>query len=632
MVKRFPLTLHFFLVTILLFTSVFLAYAEVIDPLDPFSMPFEISTDEESDKSKSAQELIGEAEILLDGERLIDARTKLLRALQKDPKSYRAHMLLAGYYMVNVGHFRLSLKYVLQAMKLFEEVEGKPPYTDLKKRTIHGQLLYLLSQARLNLDNYSGALQVLDQFVSYGYYAAWYPGTRSWILMKLGRIDEAIKVARIGILAGAEPGRTLNMLGILLSMHGEREESLKVFREALAYELSQGKLGQPATPLNNAGEVYKETFLDEKAESSWLRATNMPDGCEHVLPALNLSLLYLDEINTAGATQAMDNFEACIAQFPLRNGEEHKALVHLARGRIALIEGYVDAAIQHYESALEDRQWFGKIGTSENDLKAAALTSLGQAYRAKVAHLKTTVPGSVLARFDLLEQIAEARLYQWWYFRSARKTLTEDLSDLEDLFIRNTDSLLEYPTLGELLSGFYKVPLVYKIDQESRGDKRQNALLYYRAYLAEHELVHGDKKKALSEITNLSETVRPKFDDLLMTHLLGRTLSYLDPNEADYAAISERLFNLSRPALRNYGAKLVVNLAGDQSLRKVINQGCFIVDNQTTRAYSIQASKEGSQSTLFFYAPAAQGGSTKVAGTDAAQLVNKLCDAVFSAG
>src|SRR5690606_8601721 len=148
-----------------------------------------------------------------------------------------------------------------------------------------------LSQARLNLDDYEGAKEVLDEFSSYSYFAPWYPGSRSWVLMKLGDLEEAIRISKVGIMAGAEPGRTLNMLGILLSMTGERQGSLDVFKQAIRYELSLGQLGQPATPLNNSGEVYKEIFEEEEAERSWLRATSLPDGCEHVLRSLNLALM-----------------------------------------------------------------------------------------------------------------------------------------------------------------------------------------------------------------------------------------------------------------------------------------------------------------------------------------------------
>jgi tetratricopeptide (TPR) repeat protein len=212
-----------------------------------------------------------------------------------------------------------------------------------------------LAETRLNLDNYQGALDVLNEFGKL-YFGAWYPASRAWVLMKLGKLDEAIRVARLGLLTEAEPGRTLNVLGILLSMTGKRQESLKVFNEAIMHELSMGSSGQPATPLNNSGEVYREIFNEEKAEAMWLKATSMPDGCEHVLPSMNLAIMFIEQLRLTDAKKAIDAFESCITQFPLRNGEEHRALVHLARGRIALHSGDVHSAVQHLEAARERRQ------------------------------------------------------------------------------------------------------------------------------------------------------------------------------------------------------------------------------------------------------------------------------------
>ena len=37
--------------------------------------------------------------------------------------------------------------------------------------------------------------------------------------------------------------------------------------------------------------------------------------------------------------------------------------------------------------------------------------------------------------------------------RKARRLLAEDLDKIEDINIRHTDSLLEYPTLGDVLAG-----------------------------------------------------------------------------------------------------------------------------------------------------------------------------------
>ena len=315
-------------------------HADVTDPFDPFDGTQFPDPDGGNDDNKSALELVTEAAQLFSDERLLDGRTKLLKALHKDPKQYRVHMMLSGYYIQHVGHFRLALRYALQAQELFFAKNGRPPYNDYVTESEHKQILYLLAQSRLNLDNYQGSFDTLEEFNSYGYYEEWYPGTRSWVLMKLGRLDEAIKVAKLGALSSLESGRALNMLGILYSMKGEREQSLAVFKKAIEYELSLGSEGEPATPLNNSGEVYKEAYQDDRAESSWLKAISLPDGCEHVLPSLNLAVLYIDQLNFKGAKRAIDSFESCVAQFPLRNGEEHRAFVQFARGRIDMHTGH----------------------------------------------------------------------------------------------------------------------------------------------------------------------------------------------------------------------------------------------------------------------------------------------------
>lgn len=607
------------------------ARADIHDPFDPFDRPRTAAPENENDDDKTPEQLITEATMLLQDERPLDARTKLLKALQKDPKEYRAHILLAGYYMVHVGHFRLALKYVKQAIALFQEKNGRPPYSDYLVAGQDEQLLYLLSQARLNLDDYQGALDVLDDFTSRNYTAEWYAGTRSWVLMKLGRLDEAIKVARLGILTGAEPGRSLNMLGILLSMKGEREASIQVFRDAISYEMSLGTSGQPATPFNNMGEVYKEIFDEVRAESAWLRATSMPDGCEHVLPALNLSLLYIDQLNFAGAKRAMDNFESCVAQFPLRNGEEHRALVNLARGRIALHTGHVDVAIKHFDQALQHQQWFGKIGTSQEDMQAAALISLATALDAKNNHIKYYRFSNTGDWLRALKERSVNSVRSWWLMRRARQILTEDLINLEDIYIRNTDSLIEYGTLGTVLAGIPTAALKKRVSEEEAIDSRKDAKYFYMAYRGENLLRNGSEKEGqqlLNEVVNMS---RPTYDNMLRLHALLLSLANLSSESDDYVAIANQAFALSRASLRNYGFALPVNYASEDSgIVEELKKGAFILDNSRDLQYSINYQRNGDEIELHFFSTNSGMVDIKVRGSDLSEAVNKLGDEVFT--
>lgn len=608
------------------------ARADITDPFDPFDRGEKSAADDEAiDQAKSAEDLINEATLLLDQEHLLDARTKLLRALKKDPKAYRAHMMLSGYYMVHVGHYRLSLKYIKQAQSLFEAQNGPPPYKDPIIQATHAQILYFLSQVKLNLDNYQGALDVLDEFTRLGYYGAWYPGSRAWILMKLGRVEEAIRVARLGVLAGAEAGRTLNMLGILLSMHGERQSSLDVFRQAITYELSLGQMGEPATPLNNSGEVLKEVFQEDKAESAWLRATSMPDGCEHVLPSLNLALLYLEQLNFTGAKRAMDGFETCIAQYPLRNGEEHKALVSLARGRIDLLTGHATKAIAELEASLENRQWFGKIGTDIEDLEAGAMISLAQAYRARNNELQFSSHGSWVSWLDSQQEEATNSLKSWWYMRRARQILTKDLNDLEDLQVRNTDSLIEYPSFGEVLAGLPSRLLKKKLDEELTADTRPEARAYYSAYLGENLLSHGSKVQGLRLLGEAMNSLRERYDDALMVEIMELKASTMDQESSDYAKLMERLFSLTHAAPRNYGLPLVVNFKGEgPGIEGALKSVGFIIDNSSKRMFAIESEYANNEYALHFSYKDSQAGTVRVKGKDIDEVVNQFADSVFS--
>jgi len=606
----------------------------VFDPFDPFDY---YGSDDESattnDDDKSAQQLIRDAMMLLSGEHLLDARTKLLKAIQKDPTEYRAYYLLSGYYTVHVGHYRLALKYIKRAQELFESKFGPPPYSNQTAQLEHSSILYYLSQIRLNLDNYQGALDILDTYTNLGYYADWYAGSRAWILMKLGRLQEAIKVARLGVLSGAEPGRTLNMLGILLSMNDQRQEALDVFRQAIALEMSLGIEGQPATPLNNAGEVYKEIFDDDKAESTFLRATSLPDGCEHVLPSLNLALLYIDQLKFEAAAAVMDGFQRCVAQFPLRNGEEHIALVNLARARIDLHTGHLDRAISRLEAALQGTQWFGKIGTNQDDLIVAATISLAQALDRKNNILTSYRPVTWKEWYEKEQTMIDNRVRSWWLMRRAREMLIAELKDIEDLTIRNTDSLIEYPTFGEILGGLSRSAVKKKLDEQRTVDTRTPAQPFYNLYEAEASLDWWHRSDALSRLEQVSQAARPKYDELLNVRAILVRMAYLDPRSDRYIDLANRVFGLTVAALRNAGLSFPVHMDTSNAargLRSAVYHGPFVqTDSSRAQCDLLATSGSDGKHRITLTCKGSRPRTWSAEDSDPNKVVNILSDKVF---
>ena len=211
----------------------------------------------------------------------------------------------------------------------------------------------MLSEAELNLDKYEDSLNTLERFEK-NYWMNWLPGSKAWVLMKMGRIKEAIKVSKKGLIEGAEPRRTWNILGILLSMQGQREQSLKAFRQAIISEMMSSR--QAATPLNNSGEVYRELFRDAEAELAWIKALEMSDGCEHVLPSLNLAHSYIEQLRLFQAERTLNDFEACFKKSADREDSEHRTLLALAKGKIALRKNNIELADQLFQTAMADQQ------------------------------------------------------------------------------------------------------------------------------------------------------------------------------------------------------------------------------------------------------------------------------------
>ncbi len=479
-------------------------------------------------ESGDLETLLDEAQELFLQKKPIDARSKLLSALAKAPQDFRPHMMLGGYYLGEVGHFRMAYKYLRTAEDLFQKKYGKEPggSQDQEVWRQHARLLYLLSEARLNLDRYQDALDTLDQF-ALRYWDDWYPGTRAWVLMKLKRVDEAINVAQTGLLAGAEPGRTYNILGILLSLKDNRKLALEAFNLSLRAELAMGSFGQPATPLNNSGEVYRELFSDDYAEASWLQSTRMPDGCDHILPSLNLTLLYIDELRLFQAERTLDDFVACYsANSSLRSDTEHRALLALARGKIALRRGDTEKALEYLSHALEREQWFGKIGTNENDLRFAATITLAQALKARAKAIQDISYSSLAESLRAQAEIPVLKLRAWWHNRRAREIALSELNDFEDLVVRNTDTMIEYPTLGSVIEGFPRRAFDTRSERMLSQDRRTDAHAYYHLWRASNELNNGRNRQALAELDLAKPRIRD-IDRLLKAEFLAQTVRAL---------------------------------------------------------------------------------------------------------
>jgi Tfp pilus assembly protein PilF len=587
--------------------------------------------DSEDLSSYSAEELSSSAERLMRSEQPISARTRLLAAIEKDPDYYPAYELLAEYYLDFVGHFKLALRYFKQGQNIFFKQHGEPPYSDRMTIFEHSRQLMVLSQIRLNLDDYSGALRALDEFQQYGYYNPGYYSSRAWILMKLNRLDEAIENARTGVLNTAGSG-ALNMLGILLSISGQPEAGLKVFDQAIELDNMLGD-GHSATPLNNAGEVYRERFMDIKAEQYWTRAKSLPDGCEHVLPSLNLAILKMEHLKTTAAEDSLDSFEECVRKYTVKNDEEHRSLITLARGRIALEEGNITKALDLLKQTLARGQWFGKIGTNVNDLKIGALISYAETLQAAANHLKWQIPEQFYERPIIWQKILTLRFKSWWYKRKAR-FLFQSMNNMEDVYIRHSDSVVDYPKLGFLLATFPSQSLKEKLAKIRKKDDRKEADIYYDSYYAESLINDGYHLQGLkildASLDKINTYHRTPYERSLIAHLNVLKVKALDNKHAPSSiAASLAVFNINPARLINAGVRLPVKANKEtEAKRSKFESAGFVLVNSGT-PHQIYLKSEGNEWKLTFESSVAGVKKIELKGSSLPSLINRLTRSVF---
>lgn len=538
-------------------------------------------------KDASVEELIGEAEMLFAQQKPIQARNRLQLAIEADKSDYRPYMRLCQYYLAQVGDFKNAYRYALTAEKLFmARYGGKDQEIPESFTKFHAALLYFRAETELNLDRYEDSLKTLERFEK-RYSADWFPGTKAWVLMKLKRLDEAAVVAQNGLLLGADPRRTYNILGILLSMQNRREQSLIAFAKAITAELSLGSRSQAATPLNNSGEVYRELFKEGLAEAAFIRAQRLSDGCEHVLPSLNLAHLYIDALRLNAAERSLTDFEVCYAKIEQRMDTEHRALIALARGRIQLRAGNVKSSGENLRKAIEREQWFGKIGTNEDDVRLAAYIAIAHFYHAEAAVLRDRAVHTLADKAANLIESKIDELKSEWYFRIARNQAIRDMSDFEDLYVRHTDTQLEYPTLGNMLAGLPSASVKKRIERLKSSDHRAEAKNYYDLYLATTLLSNGKIDEAVSLLDSNNSELR-KIDGLARAENLSKLIeakrkqrglwSRMFGNNDSDRSLRIILYRLLPSQLRYAGLKLPILSGNDSNSRTQCSELSKFVD------------------------------------------------------
>ena len=416
--------------------------------------------------------------------KLVDARAKWTEAMHLSPKDYLPRMVLSNYYLQEVNHYELAKKHGLKALDFFTAEKGdKSSLYDMISSVHHRTILTTLADAELNLDNYQKSLDILATVKQL--YPESYDGSHSaWVLMKLGKVDDAISVIEEVVANTEGTAHSYNILGILLSLGARKKEAIEAFIDSMKFAKRDGYPMMVATQMNNSGEVYREIFREDLAEASWKEAARLPDSCTHILPYVNLSIHLIDSLRLYEASEVLRGFVACHEKNPVKTDADHSDLLALFNGRIELYKGEVEAALPLLEDAAIREQSFGTIGTSKEDFALAANLTLAEGMEA-ANNLEFRLYHESLS--DSFQQQINNRMRairKDWALKRAKEIAIDALDDFEDLKIRHTDAMVQYTTLGRILNDLPTRGVINRLERLIETDPREGARNYYHLYQA----------------------------------------------------------------------------------------------------------------------------------------------------
>ena len=190
--------------------------------------------------------------------------------------------------------------------------------------------------------------------------------------------------------------------------------------------------------------------------------------------------------------------------------------------------------------------------------------------------------------------------------------------------------MLEYPTLGELAAGLPEKKLKERIESLRGDEERKGSSLYYKAYLAESALAHGESEVGIELLDQIILEARRKNDDLLKLHVIALKLKELDPTSPSYTSLAYAAFALNRASLRNYGLRLPVSAEKlSEAMQTELKNTPFLITSNAESLYSIRETRDAGETFLEFVSRSSAVGNIKVKGSDITEISSKLVQAVF---
>jgi tetratricopeptide (TPR) repeat protein len=453
----------------------------------------------------TAREL--EAWHLARAQKFIEAREVATSLVRDRPDSYVGHFVLGLVQHYGESNFPKALYHLKKALALYERRHGSPPSPDAPWRW-HARLLRELAEVHGALESYRERLSFIERHNRT--YDPDLIAEQAWPLMKLGRYDEARRLAREG-LADGDPRQTnigLNALCAIEFEAGRDGESYEACKRALEHARRRGRVN--AVDLTNFAEASRSLFKLAEAERVLLEATRA-DATWYGNPWMELAALYTRQGRLAEAVSALRKIPGYIAQRPphVRDADRNERRRTMAA--FLLVADRPEDALRITSEALvtPDRRSHNSRDPAQDRALVALLDR-----RARL----------VVAEKRLEEAVAEPWYDRWWAFaeaswvcfeawlsgKQAARLLTAEERLVGTFRIGTAESAIMPPWMaGDLVHVAGPGVARGALDEARQRDQRPGASAYYDAFEAEAALDQGNAERAVSLGTRALSSLGP---------------------------------------------------------------------------------------------------------------------------
>lgn len=571
---------------------------------------------------------------LVEGQRYVKAREEAERYIQKNPRSYVAHLVLGVAQHFGEANFPKALFHETRALELFEAREGYRPTRSQPWRW-HARILMALISTHGDLEHYDAQLELMQRYNEL--YTPQLKAEIAWPLMKKREFDKARLAAEEGVATG-DPNqieRAMNALCAIEFEAGDDEESYEVCAEAVEY--GNTHFGSAtAVDLGNYAEAARAVFRFDEAERLLMEASK--SGLSwYGNPWLELADLYMRAGRFAEALSALREVPRHRAARPahVRDSDRNEARRSLAA--FLLLMGRPDEALGITDRAtvLPDRRAHNSRDPLQDRSIVALLDRQARLMLAEMT-LERAVTKPFYWRWWARAKSLWLRFEAWLSARQAARFLNDETRLVGTFAIGTARSAVMPPwLLGELIHALGPGVVRAAVEQAAEEDAREGAAAYYEAVLAEAALAQREYEEAVEHAGRALNGLQPG-DALLRERVravLARALS--DPREA--TALYEQVLAADPGLFRRLGWALPVDVeSSDAEIDRALARAIMRSPRFERSNDGLRIQIDGARVCLLGRTGAVWGCSEvdleedDTAGSIARRVVDSFHDAIFS--